>query len=1719
MIARVLAMVMSSSFFNPSFAFSSHFDPDGAPLSELSWGSSLAVVAVSFSGLFTFIFLMLACLCCKKGDIGFKEFENAEGEEYTTELSTQGSPNSQNGPEVYILPLTEVSLPVSKQPGRAVQLLKPTDLGRHSLLYLKEIGQGWFGKLLLGEVSSGLSSTQVVVKELKASTSVQDQLQFLEEVHPYRTLQHPNLLQCLAQCTEVTPHLLIMEFCPLGDLKGYLRSCVAADSMAPDPITLQRMACEIAAGILHLHKHNFIHSDLALRNCLLTADLTVKIGDYGLSHSKYKDDYFITADQLWVALRWIAPELVDDVHGNLLVVNQTKSSNIWSLGVTIWELFEFGNQPYHQYSDRQVLNYAIKEQQLKLPKPQLQLPLSERWYEVMQFCWLQPEQRPTADEVHLLLTYLCVKGTTEAEEEFEKRWNSMKPNSNPGAAHTSEVSSYPLLEQFSCDSFHSDGDDILTVTETSQGLNFEYKWDHSKSEHFAASSGALSQGSDQYRDIYFSSSSTGKLSLGVSPSYYDCKQDSQSLQTPGVVPVYCGPSPSVNSEYYIRIEEPSEGNADLDFTMCSYSPEYDRSSPNESSCWHEDAKKANMYDSDNSPTISLTMEPLLGDFPSSNIDAWKTSQYTDFKCKTEDQDCYQQSPVDGASQHLLDELSEESEEWIISGLKKMTSFEESLGVSPSVISAHRNHDEELENTKDDLDLEHNILTAHSVEQKLLKTTTEGLKNKQRNESEELCHSVTVDIGAEDASENSLQRKGDTESHLSCVETGMQVQSKYWTSNSSSNNNIISCATWSSDPSSSNMWCYKNTKIGSFSGYCPESLESAPWPHTEIGSLATVLEKNSIVNDLTLSKYQASDDKNVQLYQNDSSFFFNKEHYLYPDAEGLGSSNLRYSVEKDSIVHTEAVNRFHISKSLEFVEPLTGAVVQNTQYVKPKQAWTTTEKEESEHNTPAVCNKDDIQLEMQMEGACNATHVSDSTRVNNLSHFDPEKGTNLYSETIGVTESGQKWESSDSVTDDFSYDHRYIDPGKSSEVDTTSPCELSAQGDVSVIAEFDGKSDKTLSSVSLIETDDCSDEDITDITSGVFVDFPSDYNERSDVTPSFKSLQKQVGTPDSLDSLDIPSTASSCDVFIPAGYNSSSQPKALDSGYDTENYESPEFVLKEPHDARESDKMNDISAPSSLLVAEESVLGSTVQISSPQSTEHHDLSQKNPYRDSAYFSDYDAETDRFSKDDLENDLLLFQAACGIKPPEMPDLQQTCMLPEKSSVIAEGPPTECEPSLVFSTALVNTESKQGLLDETSDQQVSTLDVQVSLIQGVHVATEEITPTPLLAEKLLNKSVELESIAISLKSSQDLVEDQCVEYSSMSSFPEPMDSINQTKLCLSVVQESKMEDVDSTSQTLLDRTRLPDSKTDEVVLFQLTECVESRECVESKDQGVALSENSQNDIQQLSTGNDESSGNVHIFKPQAVQLSLPLQLKNLKKEGRYPVTDGGGGDDADEEDEDSDDSDDSDEELCCYNIQEQSEESEEEVPAMPIVIIETPNNKNLRSLLKMPSLMSQSFSEELDRKKKAVSFFDDVTVYLFDQESPTRELTDQVFPEVGDNPPGKEATTPTTPSERQNTSDDSSDGNISEESSGGLEWEDDFPTAEIKPSFVSSEKGAVLPSDVERPDIPQPVAEQKKPVPIQYSRFSVSPAPVSRFSITHVSDSDIESVGGSSEDGERE
>ncbi|KAJ7315872.1 hypothetical protein JRQ81_002034 [Phrynocephalus forsythii] len=1574
--AGLLALVMSASFFNPSFAFSSHFDPDGTPLSELSWSSSLVVVAVSFSGLFTFIFLMLACLCCKKGGIGFKswrsesrekrlrmvlrclpctgastvpktacnvelgnpgqpspcpltkEFDNTEGEEYVSEFSTQGSPATQNGTEVYILPLTEVSLPMSRQPGRSVQLLKSTDLGRHSLLYLKEIGHGWFGKVFLGEVNAGLSSTQVVVKELKASASVQDQMQFLEEAQPYRALQHTNLLQCLAQCAEVTPYLLVMEFCPLGDLKGYLRSCHAAEALAPDPLTLQRMACEVSCGLLHLHRNNYVHSDLALRNCLLTADLTVKIGDYGLSHCKYKEDYFVTADQLWVPLRWVAPELIDEVHGNLLIVDQTKTSNIWSLGVTIWELFELGSQPYCHYSDRQVLTYAIKEQQLKLPKPQLPLLLSDRWYEVMQFCWLQPEQRPTAEEVHLLLSYLCAKGASEAEEEFEQRWNAMKPggtgggggSGGSGSSHMGvELSSFPLLEHFS-----NDGDDVLTVMETSHGLNFEYKWDQGKSEHLPAS--AMSpHGTARYHELYYSASGSGcggggggsggsggggQLSLGVSPSCYECKgQGCLGLHTPGVVPVLSAHSPSLNSEYYIRIEEAaSEGSgADFDYTMCSYSPEFGRSSQ-----WQ--AKEAQYDESNHSPSISLTMEPLLG-HPVHSDSHWEPPDYYSYgDPRDKEVPFYEASPKDRAEHSLVKEPG--ASEWPIPTLQKSI-FADPLGVSPPVTYAYKK------------------AVLDSVTLEMGEGGEEELEEEQQENSHSNCRSAEEDENAKSPS--------------SC---------QHWSSNTSANNNSSSQPLPACQPPANDSWCYRH--MITFQGLMAEPL-------------CTVTRDEPVLGLRDLRAALLSGEREVSSPPGSPS----------PDTEAPREEDRSAEVASPEIRAEEAVPSLAES-GVEGYQPGTlpsgerDLMSSPSEAVKNMVAEDTTVPGDLTAETPG--NGEDLVLSQDVLSGCSPK---------GLQEIDLERGK------------------------------------------TTAP-------------EQDRTPDKTVSSASFPDLDEASDEDTTELTSGVFTDFLVDCPERQDVTPTFKSLQKQVGTPDSLESLDIPSTTSSCEAFSPTAYMPSSQPKALDSGYDTENYESPEFVLKEPHEPREPETLAQLGKS----VDDQEDRAKELSLSSSFSAELQGLDEKNPYRDSAYFSDYD--TEGGNRDDGEGD------SDGSEGPEpavpQADLDGIGKEPNHNGSIAEpelhGPEPDCPGGKgVRCNSPVTEEQDAG------KRLGITLAQELLLVNGVDAD-------------------ELDSEPLSCKNEDGTV--------ATGQTPAP---ITRSFSLSPVVTKLEVASVSG------------DGGGVEIGNTELGSGVG-----EAKQPGEVL--------QEMSPGEELQSGSA----------GLSLELSVVPTQHSSAPTD------LEEEEEDTEDSDESDEELRCYNIQDQSEESEEDSPTVPIVVTESHPGRNLRSLLKMPSLLVETFCDDLERKKKAVSFTEDVTVYLFDQESPTKELAEQPFPGLTEphaEVPAvqKDSSSPQGTADRTSAPSNNSDERPSDEKKGGgFEWEEDFSLLPVKSAVLSS-----LTSAAPEPALsglpPALVPAQKQVLPIPFSRFTVSPAPASRFSITHVTDTDVQSVGGSSENGDRE
>ncbi|XP_028976258.2 serine/threonine-protein kinase LMTK1 [Esox lucius] len=1762
MLAIPLMSIMSSSLFVPGFALNSHFDLDGAPLSELSWPSSLAVVAVSLSGLFIFIFLMLACLCCKKGHSGFKEFENAEGEEYQTEQSTLVSPASQTGPDVYILPLTEVSHPVAHQPGPSVQLLKSTDLCRHSLLYLKEIGDGWFGKVLLAEVNAGLSTSQVVVKELKASASVQDQIRFLEEAQPYRVLQHPALLQCLAQCAEVTPYLLVVEFCPLGDVKGYLRSCRAADTVTPEPLILQRMACEIASGLLHLHKHNFIHSDLALRNCLLTSDLTVKIGDYGLSQNKYKDDYFVTSDQMSVPLRWIAPELIDEAHGNILVENQNQQSNVWSLGVTIWELFEMGNQPYQHYSDRQVLIYAVKEQQLRLPKPLLKTPLAERWYEVMQFCWLQPDQRPTSEEVHMLLSFLCAKGVSKAEEDFERRWDSLRPL--PRAGPTSSLhrrtlavdrpsscssSSFPLLEQFSgCDGYHSEsGDDVLTVTETSHGLNFEYRWEKAGVEqpyHHAASSssGALGAVNHHCQELYYPPGPGGMmggcgavelegLTLGVSPSYY--KPKALHGSGVGVVPVLSAHSPSVNSEYYIRIEEPGADchvNMDLDYTMCSYSPDYQGSngsfltgSADSGDCmmgtgqahskpvdsyWSADIHKARgggAYDSDpdGSPTISLTMEPLLGQVSeSSPLRPWETGHYVSYK----DRDggyYYEHSPPLGIGHHRglgLDHhrhyiMGREhsapephQESWGSRSLRQaLGELENPLGIPASISGPPQGGvppfdagDPYLEPAQGS----GSVLGPSSV--------TGGYYDMMGSLRKTMPgHSVSITMASEEAL------------FISHRDSDSDEEDDIFLERSSA------CNTWPTKPSSHSV---NSTGLGlglslgrSRQAGCRQQQDAYADFHYTMPTIdiedswpETFHSGPGVAKPIDYLETRPCPVKDT------GCLAMGKLHTLVPSEEACNAYIYlcHDREEEDGEKREGEIECCHS----HFVDPLTGLVVWN--YAR----------EDYGDQLVKIPNQDEEGVDLSPAPGGPAVSKSTLTHKNNT---NPQDHAEQY---VDVTM--DQTPSRDYKQEVGTEDKGVLTDPKPQDRGTTTPLGglvplVEPESELS--QTFDSGLDKDhCSSISLVDISDCctdddEDDDITDVTSGIFADEVSvgEITASPSLSRPVTSLQQQVGNPDSMDSMDLPAVVgTSCEAFSPASsssHPSSSSPKAMDSGYDTENNESPEFIPKEPHneprdpdtftqplgesildnsldeEGEEGGEEAEVTAPED---DDEPTLDDDVELTAFQTTDIETklepISEKNPYRDSAYFSDY--ENERLSRDEGDEKVEDHENARGDEEEEAVEDRQI----EKIELYIEEEEEQ--------------EEEKGLGEEEEDdgdekQKTSALLLKDSDNPEMEGCLTEDSPR----HEELEPGLDLAFNPFGEGEAVSEVWPAQEEPSSLGDWAAEV--VGAMEEALGELQRSSSIETSSSTKEVEEEEEIKEKEEEET---EQGDMVYSSEALESA--GV-LEKASSGKTQDKEDGyQDNGTPSCHIRcsssppPPSTPPPPLPPMTPPL---GRVSS---GDGEEADEEDGDGDSDDsESDEELRSYSVQEeQSEESEEENHTVPIVLSNCSDGHNLRSLLKMPTMLSAETltSDLLERKKKVVSFFDDVTVYLFDQQSPTKELAESGFPPGGEiSRHGSEV--------KQPTSDDSSDGNISEES-GGYEWEDDFPLLPLPTPSCKMAASSCTPST---PSLP---SSSKTPDPkpaVQYSRFTVSPSHAARFSITHVSDSDMDSGPGSSEDGDRD
>ncbi|XP_057320266.1 dentin sialophosphoprotein-like isoform X2 [Microplitis mediator] len=411
---------------------------------------SIAVVAM--------VSAFLGCLCCRrerraKGFQEFKDGSTAGSEtiiERGLELEVSRSNNSTN--QFQFEPLTverfvpetkNLSGKPSKPPSPSLindsldkdeNNLSPCQewfspglhVPRERLKYLREIGRGWFGKVVEGTQDldpGGLlpKNDGVVVRILTEEASTSERAWFLGEALPYLKLRHQSLLKLLGVCLETDPYLLLFESCSGGDLKTFLKSNSHSNETLIKTNVPIKMAIDIAVALDHMHRHGFAHTDLSARNCLVASDLSAKLGDYGIGVEKYPGDYYVVGDRA-LPIRWSAPESLVCTDTTIETRAITPLANLWSFAILLWEIGSWGDRPYDDLGDDQVIEMILSCRFYDhLPFKNLK-ESPDNLLEAIKSCWkLEPKERSSLDEVIEIL-----KGKNF---DFDQRWETLKPNS------------------------------------------------------------------------------------------------------------------------------------------------------------------------------------------------------------------------------------------------------------------------------------------------------------------------------------------------------------------------------------------------------------------------------------------------------------------------------------------------------------------------------------------------------------------------------------------------------------------------------------------------------------------------------------------------------------------------------------------------------------------------------------------------------------------------------------------------------------------------------------------------------------------------------------------------------------------------------------------------------------------------------------------------------------------------------------------------------------------------------------------------------------------------------------------------------------------------------------------------------------------------------------------------------------------------------------------
>lgn len=192
--------------------------------------------------------------------------------------------------------------------------------------------------------------------------------------------------------------MMLTEYVPCGPLNEYLRGQRRSESARTPYGTncLIKFAYQVVMGMRHLESKRIVHRDLACRNVLVHSESPplCKISDFGRARALRldSDHIYYSGSAQHIPIKWYAPEC-------LMEQKFSSQSDLWSFGITFWEIMSMGAVPYSGMNRTQVLHF-IKRERLSIPL-RCQAEVRIAWtYDIMMKCWKQePSSRGTFEQL------------------------------------------------------------------------------------------------------------------------------------------------------------------------------------------------------------------------------------------------------------------------------------------------------------------------------------------------------------------------------------------------------------------------------------------------------------------------------------------------------------------------------------------------------------------------------------------------------------------------------------------------------------------------------------------------------------------------------------------------------------------------------------------------------------------------------------------------------------------------------------------------------------------------------------------------------------------------------------------------------------------------------------------------------------------------------------------------------------------------------------------------------------------------------------------------------------------------------------------------------------------------------------------------------------------------------------------------------------------------